>query len=273
MRTARVPRIPALGKSPAPPQVWIGLLLLLGLSTPWVATPPAAPASAAAPRQAQRSSPLAYGFQGDFFQTASRPQAIGAIKEAGFVWAKQQVQWADYEVPAAECPSLPDGCVTQTTSHRTTYFRKRQLEFLDAVVDDLSRAGLQVLFSVVRAPSFNAAPGGHSPADPRDLGDFVQFLASRYAGKVQAIEPWNEQNLSWEWGGPRLWPNAPSAPPQGVVDFVALQKAAYQGIKAGDPRITVVLPALTPTGLGECWRDPAARAQGACIEQVHTAIG
>jgi LysM repeat protein len=240
--------------------------------TPSGAYAPAAPARAAALQQAPRTTPLAYGFQGDFFQTAGRPPAIAAVKEAGFGWAKQQVQWADYEIRDADCAAAPDDCLSQTIGGRAKHFRKRQLGFLDAVVDDLSGAGLRVLLSVVRAPDFVAAPGGHSPANPRDLADFVQFLASRYAGKVQAIEPWNEQNLSWEWGGARLWPNAPSAPPQGVVDFVALQRAAYQGIKAGDPRITVVMPALTPTGLRECWLDPAARTQEFCLNQVRTAI-
>ncbi len=115
----------------------------------------------------------------------------------------------------------------------------------------------------MRAPDFYAAPGGHSPAEPETLADFLQFLAGRYRGKVKAIEPWNEQNLAWEWGSARLWPNAPAAPPQGVVEFVRLQRAAYRGVKAADPSIIVVLPALTPTGLGECWQDSQARTQGA----------
>jgi hypothetical protein len=57
-----------------------------------------------------------------------------------------------------------------------------------------------------------------------------------------------------------------------VVDFVALQRAAYQGIKAGDSSIIVVLPAPTPTGLGECWLNPEARSQGFCLDAVKTAI-
>ena len=114
----------------------------------------------------------------------------------------------------------------QTVNGRTKYFRKNRLEWLDAIVDETSAAGINLLLSITRAPDFYAAPGGHSPADPQTLGDFLQFLATRYKGKVQAIEPWNEQNLSWEWGGARLWPDAPSAPPLGVTEFVALQRAA-----------------------------------------------
>jgi len=138
-------------------------------------------------------------------------------------------------------------------------------------VEDASASGVRVLISVVRAPDFYAAPGGHSPSDPQTLGDFLQFLVTRYKGKVHAIEPWNEQNLAWEWGS-RLWPNAPAAPPQGVVEFVRQQQAAYKGVKAADPSVSVVLPALTPTGLGECWLDPGGRASGGCVEQVQKAI-
>lgn len=234
--------------------------------------PPAPRPATAGVTGGRRTQALAYGFQAHFFDTSKRPQTIALIKNAGFGWAKQQVPWTDYEISAADCARFRANCTEQSINGRPKYFSKDQVEFLDAVVNDLSGAGLSVLLSVVRSPSFYAAPGGHAPADPDQLRDFVQFLAIRYQGKVKAIEPWNEQNLSWEWGGSRLWPNAPAGPPQGVVDFVRLQKAAYQGVKAGDPSIAVVLPALTPTGLGECWLSTEARAQGFCLEQVKTAI-
>ena len=130
------------------------------------------------------------------------------------------------------------------------------------------------MISIVRAPDFYAAPQGVAPADPVKLRDFLQFLVSHppLQGKIDAVEPWNEQNLSWEWGGARLWPNAPASPPQGVLDFVQLQKAAYQGVKAGDARVTVVLPALTPTGVGECWRNEEVRTQRFCLDAVRLAI-
>ncbi len=238
------------------------------------ASPTAATATATAPAGTTmtRTTPLSFGFQADLFNPQLRPQAIALIRNAGFSWVKQQVVWSDYELPASECSASAASCVQATINGRLKAFRKDRLEFLDAVVNDVNAAGLSLLLSVVRAPAFYAAPGGNAPADPQMLGDFVQFLAGRYAGKVQAIEPWNEQNLSWEWGGARLWPNAPAAPPQGVVDFVALQRAAYLGIKAADPRIIVVLPALTPTGVGECWVNEQARTQAFCLDAVRTAI-
>jgi polysaccharide biosynthesis protein PslG len=215
---------------------------------------------------------LSFGFQAEFFATSLRPQSINLIKDAGFGWAKQQVRWDQYEISQAECFQNRANCIEAPIAGPTRYFNAQHLGFLDAVVNDLNGSGLKVLLSVVNAPSFHAAPGGHSPSDPNTLRDFLQFIAGRYKGKVQAIETWNEQNLSWEWGGSRLWPNAPAAPPQGVRDFVELQKAAYRGVKAADPSIVVVLPALTPTGLGECWLNPEARNQQGCLDQVRIAI-
>jgi len=253
---------PAPGQPPAPPRQ----------------EPKTGAAAPVAPTRtvAARSQPLQYGFQGDFFRTAQRPDTIKKVQESGFGWVKQQVLWDQYEIDQAACTALrpattanPNGCLELIPGR---YFKADQIGFLDAVMNDLSASGLSIMLSIVRAPSFLAATGGHSPSDPERLGQFLTVLINRYKGKVKAVEPWNEQNLSWEWGGGRLWPNAPSAPPQGAVDFVNLQKAAYRAIKAADGSVTVVLPAMTPTGLAECWESVEARTQNFCLEAMRTAI-
>ena len=221
---------------------------------------------------AGRTTPLNIGFQGDFFNNQLRPRGIDAIRQAGVQWAKQQVVWSQYEIGAAECAKDAGNCFNVTVNGRPHAYKQNQFSYLDAVINDLANANLNILVSVVRSPEFLAAPGGHSPADPNNLRDFLQVLVTRYRGKVKAVEPWNEQNLAGEWGATRLWPNAPAAPPQGAIDFLALMKAAYQGIKDADPQVIVVLPALTPTGVGECWANPDVRASSGCIDQVKIAI-
>ena len=187
---------------------------------------------------------------------------------------KQQLVWANFEMTADECRKQGSTCVQATVNGSTKYFWRNQLDDLASLLDEVRASGLHVMVSVVRAPTFYAAPQGVAPADPNKLRDFLQYLVTypTIKGKIEAIEPWNEQNLSWEWGGARLWPNAPAAPPQGAVDFVQLQKAAFQGIKAGDGQVVVVMPALTPTGVGECWRNPDARGQQFCLDAVRLAI-
>lgn len=243
-------------------------------------TPTATPVPTATPQPTAvpaRTAPLQVGFQGEFFNTAMRPDSIAKVKDSGAGWVKQQVVWDQYEIDAATCVSLRPynastnrtGCVEPVPGR---YFKGDQLSFLDAVINDLSGNGLNVMISIVRAPTFIAAPGGHTPADPNRLGDFVGILLNRYKGKVKAIEPWNEQNLSWEWGAGRLWPNAPASPPQGILEFIALQKAAFSAARGADASVKVILPALTPTGLGECWLNEEARSQSFCLEAVKTAI-
>ena len=180
------------------------------------------------PLPAGRPFRLEYGFQAHLLDTRfdRRANAIRLTQEAGFTWIKQQVRWSQIEKAAG-------------------VYDPQEMSYLDGSVNDAHAAGLKVLLSIVSSPNFYAVPGGHSPADPTKLGDFFRFLASRYQGKVQAFETWNEQNLAGEWGQGRLCGNFPG-------EFLALQKAAYEGVKAGNPQAVVVFPALTPTGHGDC---------------------
>jgi hypothetical protein len=267
----------AFGQAPLTPVV------RFGAATAGQAEATATPAPGAAPTpfvppsttdMSPRSVPLSFGFQGDFQTIERRRQAVPLVTGAGFSWVKQQIVWANFEMTQDECRKNGPVCLQQTVNGTTKYFWKNQLDDLASLLDYMHGNGLNVVLSIVRAPDFYAAPQGVAPSDPTKLRDFLQALVTypSLKGKINAIEPWNEQNLSWEWGGARLWPNAPAAPPQGVVDFVALQKAAYQGIKAGDAGITVILPALTPTGVGECWRNPDARGTQGCLNNVRLAI-
>ncbi len=190
--------------------------------------PPTATPRPLRPLPAGRPFRLEYGFQAHLLDTrfGRRANAIRLTQEAGFTWIKQQVVWSQIE----KQPGIYD---------------PQEMSYLDGSVNDSAAAGLKVLLSIVKSPDFYAVTGGHSPADPTKLGDFFRFLASRYKGKVQAFETWNEQNLAGEWGQGRLCGNFPA-------EFLALQKAAYEGVKAGNPQAVVVFPALTPTGHGDC---------------------
>ena len=200
-------------------------------AVPPTATPVPLPTATPRPQRplpAGRTFRLEYGFQAHLLDTrfGRRANAIRLTQEAGFTWIKQQVRWSQVEKEAG-------------------VYDPQEMSYLDGSVNDAHAAGLKVLLSIVSSPDFYAVPGGHSPADPSKLGDFFRFLASRYQGKVQAFETWNEQNLAGEWGQGRLCGNFPG-------EFLALQKAAYEGVKAGNPQAVVVFPALTPTGHGDC---------------------
>ena len=70
--------------------------------------------------------------------------------------------------------------------------------------------------------------------------EFMAFVSDRYAGRVQAYEIWNEQNLAHETGG--------------YIDmgrYVNILKAGYAAVKEGDPSAIVVFGGLTPNGLND----------------------
>ena len=64
------------------------------------------------------------------------------------------------------------------------------------------------------------------PRDLRDEHAFCQAMAQRYKGEVRAWEPWNEANIP-NFGG------------QAIDEMCSLQKAAYWGLKKGNPGIIV----------------------------------
>jgi hypothetical protein len=94
---------------------------------------------------------------------------------------------------------------------------------------------------VVHAPRFYAISGNGMPRDPATLGRFLTALVTRYKGKVDAIEIWNEQNLAIENGG--------RVSIEDAGHYVELLKASYTSIKAVDPSIFVIAGPPSSTGV------------------------
>ncbi|NLS77752.1 MAG: hypothetical protein GXY76_10875 [Chloroflexi bacterium] len=165
-----------------------------------------------------------YGIQADMITDGDHGRILGAVQQIGFRWVKQQVEWFRYN-PG---PGQYDWGA------------------LDRIVDSCNAAGINVMFSVVKAPRW-ARPAGDTdegpPSDPNTYGTFMRELAARYKGRVKAYEIWNEQNLYYEWGGLGGKLNAGR--------YVELLKAAYRGVKDGDPGAIVISGALTPTGVSD----------------------
>jgi hypothetical protein len=163
--------------------------------------------------------PFDYGIQVD--PRGNKSGNIGAIQGLGFRWVKLQMPWKDVEPTAGNY----------------------QWGTWDDVIGAYSAAGIKVLLSIPKAPDW-ARPANTDRSvegPPGDYGTFARFLAevtTRYKGRVQAIEVWNEQNLWYEGGG------SPIPPDQ----YVAMLSAAYQAIKAADPAMIVVSGAPTPAG-------------------------
>jgi hypothetical protein len=167
---------------------------------------------------------VGYGIQADMLTDGNHARILDHVKGMGFNWIKQQVEWFRVEP------------------------NKGQYDWggLDRIVDSANAYGINILFSVVKAPRW-ARPGNTDfsvegpPANPQDFADFLTAMAGRYKGRVRAYEVWNEQNLWYEWGHE----------PLDAGRYVQLLAVAYRGIKAGDPGAIVVSGALTPTGVND----------------------
>ena len=124
------------------------------------------------------------------------------------------------------------------------------LSDLDELVGAAPQYGLRVMITIVGTPKW--ANGGQSPNHmPKHLSDlttFAHMLASRYNGttghgSVSLWSVWNEPNLQLfltpQFSGkkivsPRL--------------YASLYKAAYSGIKAGNPTAQVAIGETSPQG-------------------------
>lgn len=87
-------------------------------------------------------------------------------------------------------------------------------------------AGLQVLQVNHVSASWANPNGSQFPPDLRDVHDAYRELARRWRGQIEAFEPWNEADIK-EFGG------------HSGSQMATLQKAAWLGLKAGNPDLTV----------------------------------
>jgi hypothetical protein len=146
----------------------------------------------------------------------------------------------------------------------------------DRIVDAIQQSGLKIVARVDNQPRWASSsivwPGSGPPDNPKDWSDFLTALASRYKGRIQAYEIWNEPNLDREWG---------DKPPDPVA-YASMLKASYQAIKAADPQALVVSAGMSPTTTNNAQAIPdlefirqmyAAGAKGSFdVLGVHAAI-
>lgn len=119
----------------------------------------------------------------------------------------------------------------------------------DDMLDMFERHGLKALPLLVGSATWNTSgnPDGqlfdwlyYPPRFEcyRDYGTYCRVLAERYRDRISMWEIWNEVN------GPDFWPPEPN-----VIDYTALLKLGWLGIKYGNPQATVVLGGLQGDGL------------------------
>jgi hypothetical protein len=127
---------------------------------------------------------------------------------------------------------------------------------LDQAVKNATKAGLDVVLTVYRAPAWaeganppaNVQPGAWKP-DPVKYGQFAQALATRYSGhyhglpRVRYFEVWTEPNLTQflapQWVGKKEY--SPSL-------YRRLLNSFYLGVHKAQLDATVIAGAMSPFG-------------------------
>jgi hypothetical protein len=141
-------------------------------------------------------------------------------RDGGFQWVKQRFEWRNIEGKG-----------------------KGEFEWNepDRIVDAIGQSGLRIIARVDNQPQWASSsipwPGSGPPDKPSDWTDYLTALATRYKGRIQAYEVWNEPNLDREWG------NRPPDP----AAYTTMLKASYAAIKAADPQALVVSAGMSPT--------------------------
>jgi hypothetical protein len=130
-----------------------------------------------------------------------------------------------------------------------------QLATLDRCIELAEEHHVAVMLTLGRTPQWasarpdeaagsprNPAPGGAAPPkNHSDWQNYARALATRYKGRIEAYEIWNEPNLANFYSG---------SPEQ----MITLAREAYVIIKEVDPTALVVAPsAVGPTGAA--WLD------------------
>lgn len=126
-----------------------------------------------------------------------------------------------------------------------------QMKFasLDRIVDLASAHHVSVLYTLGQTPAWaskrpfeGASRGSGRAAEPRDLADweaYVRAVATRYRGRIQAYEIWNEPRFNdlYPWRNAGFFSGS-------AESMVSLSRVAYRVIKEVDPSAIVVSPAM-----------------------------
>jgi LysM repeat protein len=220
-----------------PSFIWVGQQLVIpgcspgGTATPTPQPRPPTPTpqpgatptpTVAPPPPVGRMNTPEYGVH-TFLWWGSETRARDAqlAKDAGLGWVKQVFAWRNIE-------GSGKGIFDWTAA--------------DQVVQASNDRGLKIIARVDFQPAWARGDGANNgpPDNYADYGDLLYAMASRYSGRIQAYEVWNEPNLAREWGDQ----------PPNAAEYVALLRVAYRRIKEADPNAVVISAGLAPTGTG-----------------------
>lgn len=167
-------------------------------------------------------------------EPAKRERQAQMIAEAGFGWIRQQFPWEDIEIHAK-------GDFTDRRN-LDVHGEISAWDKYDHIVALAEQYGLRIIARLGGPMPAWSLPEGTAnrytpPADFQDFVDYAVAVATRYRGRIQHYQVWNEPNLYPEWGEQTV--NAEA--------YTDLLCRTYRALKAVDPQIVVITGAIGPT--------------------------
>lgn len=170
-------------------------------------------------------------------------EAMAMLQDTGAKWSRHFLQWDRFEPSKGRIdPSL-------VGSYKQTMDREQAM-------------GVKTMLTVVRSPTWasGVAEPYSPPQDPNDFASFMRRITEEFAGRVEVIEIWNEQDEAIFW--------------KGAVDaakYTEMLKAAYPAIKQSDPNVKVAFGPTTGNNYAYLEQAYAAGAKGSFdAVSVHT---
>ena len=173
-----------------------------------------------------------------FWQEEIADRDLKLVEDAGFRWVKQEFAWREIE-------PVQKGDFDWSRT--------------DRIMDQIDAHGLKVIVRLGVQPEWagEGFPEVGPPNNLQDFADYVTAVATRYQGRIDAYQIWNEPNLSREWGDQ----------PPNAAEYTEMLKAAYEAIKAVDPHALVISAGMAPTTRN----DDVARPDTFYIQEMYDA--
>ncbi len=180
-------------------------------------------------------------------------KALDSISNLGVKWLKVQISWKQLQPNNATEVSVD--------------FKR-----LEIYLETAYNKGLDILISVAKAPAWarsNQTEDG-PPDDPNTLANFIDLMTQEFGTSLDAIEVWNEPNLSREWQGQPL--NGASYMKLLMPSYTAIN--AYSERMKTDPKtprstpLVIITAGLAPTSDNA---DIGARDDRAYLQEMYNA--
>jgi hypothetical protein len=222
----------------------------------WLTISACLAAAVVTPQAAGAADRMYVGFQDDpsFRFRDARTSNLDQAQAANATIIRSQVTWAQV------APTRPGNA---TDPFDPAYAR---LADVDEFVRQAQRRGIEVLLTIYGTPPWANAnkKANAAPTNMKDLTDFAHALAARYSGRyagypyVRFFSVWNEPNLN-QFLTPQFDSSGHDVAP---ALYARMYRAAYAGIKAGNPEAKV--------GIGETSARGHDRPTSGTVQDSHS---